>query len=320
MNSVEAHFCELVFVMYMHRPLVGLFSVSDFLKLTSPDQFSDCDRCVIQRLLALLIKSQKSVLNLRQTCKLQHGTGASALTLALIDHGNDGAVGPGTVGSASTARRGSEADNGSPGRGEILKFAEAALFRLAVSQSGKVRSEVRQGRSDARLVRGIWLGKTLDSDEHLFGTDEGVFTTRKVKRDPDSSQRRGDLVKKFQGTPWDRLAGKPVARPRKAPPQATPVVRPPTIVQSLKPSDESSEPMDTDHGGASSATPSTHEHTLGQLQTAASSEPSMQPRSFSQRLHQERHGTASGIKRDARTAELPDENEGGAAGRRVDDS
>ena len=37
----------------------------------------------------------------------------------------------------------------------------------------------------------------------------------------------------------------------------------------------------------------------------------MQTRSFSRRLHQERHGTASGVKRDSRTAELPDEDGGG---------
>ena len=62
---------------------------------------------------------------------------------------------------------------GKPYQGEILKFAEAALFRLAVSPSKKVRSEVRQGRADARFVCGIWFGKTSDSNEHLFGTDEG---------------------------------------------------------------------------------------------------------------------------------------------------
>ena len=49
--------------------------------------------------------------------KLVHyniGSGARALNLALSDHGNDGTVRPGTVRSASTVRRGSEADNGSP--------------------------------------------------------------------------------------------------------------------------------------------------------------------------------------------------------------
>ena len=99
---------------------------------------------------------------------------------------------------------------GTPYQGEILKFAEAALFRLAVSPSGKVRSETRQGRADARFVRGTCLGQTLDSDEHLCGTDEGVFTTRTVKRVQDTEQRRGDVVKNCQGTPRDRLAGWPV--------------------------------------------------------------------------------------------------------------
>ena len=35
---------------------------------------------------------------------------------------------------------------GKPYHREVMKFAEAALFRLAVSLSGRVRSEIRQGR------------------------------------------------------------------------------------------------------------------------------------------------------------------------------
>ena len=59
-----------------------------------------------------------------------------------------------------------------------MKFAEAAQFRVAVSPSGKIRDGIRQGRADARLVRGIWLGKTSESGEHLFATDTGVYTTK----------------------------------------------------------------------------------------------------------------------------------------------
>ena len=110
---------------------------------------------------------------------------------------------------------------GMPYQEELMKFAEAALFRMAVSR--RVRSEVRQGRVDARSVRGIWLGKTLVSDEHLFATDDGVSTTRTVKRVLHTEQRLGELVNDGQGTPWDRLAGRPAGRPRKSPPQATPV-------------------------------------------------------------------------------------------------
>ena len=96
-----------------------------------------------------------------------------------------------------------------------MKFAEAALFWLATSPSGRVRSEIRQGRADASFVRGVWLGETTESDEHLVATDTGVCTTRTVKRVPDTEQRRADLVKSLQGPPWDRLAGRPAGRPRK---------------------------------------------------------------------------------------------------------
>ena len=104
---------------------------------------------------------------------------------------------------------------GKPYQGEELKFAWAALFRVAVSPSGKIRYGVRQGREDARLVRGMWIGKTTESDEHLLANELGVYTTRTVKRVPDSELERADLVRSLQGTPWDRLAGRPAGRPRK---------------------------------------------------------------------------------------------------------
>ena len=115
-----------------------------------------------------------------------------------------------------------------------MKFAEAALFRVAVSPSSKIRDGIRQGRADARFVRGMWLGKTTECDEHLFATDTGVYTTRTVKRVPDTEQRRADLVKSLQGTPWDRLAGRPAGRPRKTAPDAPLVATPPLAKVSVR--------------------------------------------------------------------------------------
>ena len=82
-----------------------------------------------------------------------------------------------------------------------MKFAEAALFRVAVSPSGKIRDGIRHGRADARFVREVWLGKTTKSDEHLFANEMGVYTTRTVRRVPDTEKKRADLVKGLQGTP-----------------------------------------------------------------------------------------------------------------------
>ena len=73
-----------------------------------------------------------------------------------------------------------------------MKFAEAALFRVAVSPSGNIRDGIRQGRADARFVRGMWLVKTTESDEHLCANELGVYTTRTVKRVPDSEQKRAE--------------------------------------------------------------------------------------------------------------------------------
>ena len=130
---------------------------------------------------------------------------------------------------------------GKPCQGEVMKFAEAALFRLAVSPSGRVRNEIRHVRADARFVRGVWLGKTTESDEHLFATDTGVYTTGTVKRVPNTEQRRADLVKSLQGTLWDRVAGRPAGRPRKTAPQAPTIATPRVAKASERPSEDASE-------------------------------------------------------------------------------
>ena len=88
-----------------------------------------------------------------------------------------------------------------------MKFAEAALFRVAVSPTGKIRDGIMHGRADARFVRGVWLGMSKEYDGHLFATDTRVYTARTVKRVPDTEQKRADLVKSLQGTRWDRTPG-----------------------------------------------------------------------------------------------------------------
>ena len=164
-----------------------------------------------------------------------------------------------------------------------------------------------KGRADARFVRGTWLGKTTDSDEEMFATDTGVYTTRTVKRVPETEQRRADTVKSCQGAPWDRFAGRLARRPRKTAPQAPPVATPPAATASERPSEDASErrsakaqnltppvvlhvlsvphakekenepspasvPMDTDHGGASLG-PASDDHVQVRSSTPAPSSP-----------------------------------------------
>ena len=95
--------------------------------------------------------------------------------------------------------------------------------------------------ADARFVRGIWLGKTTESDERLFVNELGMYTARTVKRVPNSEQKRAELVRSLQGTPWDRLAGRPAGRPRKTAPQTTPVATPPVAKETERPSEDADE-------------------------------------------------------------------------------
>ena len=53
--------------------------------------------------------------------------------------------------------------------------------------------------------------------------------------------RDGDLVKGLQRTPWSKLAGRPVGRPRKTAPQATPVATPPVAKEAERPSEDADE-------------------------------------------------------------------------------
>ena len=107
----------------------------------------------------------------------------------------------------------------------------------AVSRSGRVRNEIRQGRADARFVRGIWLGKTTESDEHLFATDTGVYTTRTQ----DTEQRRADLVKfakNVMGQACRKANGKNLAR---QPLKHRPLRPTPLAKASERPSEDASE-------------------------------------------------------------------------------
>ena len=215
---------------------------------------------------------------------------------------------------------------GKPYQGEVMKFAEAALFRVAVSPSGRIRDGIRQGRADARFFRGIWLGKTTESDEHLFATDTGVHTTR------------------------NRLAGRPPGRPRKTTSQAPPVPTPPFAKDSERPSEDASErrsakaqdlipptaphvirvprAADTENEPSSSSSTPLETEDGGARDNAASDDrsqvpaPASAPAPSSPMEQADRRSgqqpVSSGVKRCARAAELPAEDEQGGKFQQVE--
>ena len=100
-------------------------------------------------------------------------------------------------------------------RSEVLPFAETALFRFAMSKMGTGPKDLKISKADLRFERGIALGKVLESGEHIFGTREGTYTTRTVKRLPKQDRADRNLLLEFIGTPWDSKAEKPRGDRRK---------------------------------------------------------------------------------------------------------
>ena len=184
--------------------------------------------------------------------------------------------------------------------------------------SGKIRDGVRQGRADARFVRGIWLGKSTESDEHLFGNELGVYTTRTVKRVPDSERKTRKLGEKLAGNSVGqtcRTPGEKTSQDRSSSnarcdtssskeDRTSDVIRVPRAADTENdPRSSSSRLMETEDGGARDNTASDE---CPQAPVPAPSSPMEEAdRTGGQQP------VSSGVKRDARTAELPDEDEQG---------
>ena len=78
-------------------------------------------------------------------------------------------------------------------KGEVVEALETVQYKI---------DKDRRGKLDPQTSIGIWLGKSLQSDEHLIGTDLGIRRCRSVWRR--AGPKRWDLskLKAVVGTPW----------------------------------------------------------------------------------------------------------------------
>ena len=113
----------------------------------------------------------------------------------------------------STGRTPHQDATGTKHNGIILKFAEAALFKHPMSASGHMTGGRRRQKSRTTWEKGVFFGKTYESDEFLMGTSGGVHLVRTVRRLPVEDQVDLELVAKMIGVPWDRGVGQ-IGRPK----------------------------------------------------------------------------------------------------------
>ena len=80
-------------------------------------------------------------------------------------------------------------------RGEMYEFGIAVLHRHPGKPEG--------GRMTARWDDGIWLGKTVGSDEHIIASADGkIVRCRSITRKPESESWNAENIMKIKVTPW----------------------------------------------------------------------------------------------------------------------
>ena len=97
--------------------------------------------------------------------------------------------------------------------GELIPLGETTMGKYP-----KVKD-----KSAPRWVKGIYAGKTTDSDEHILLTEAGAQITRTVRKLPRGSEYQIETLNKARGLPsWNRLLGmyQALPEPEKSQPEA----------------------------------------------------------------------------------------------------
>ena len=82
--------------------------------------------------------------------------------------------------------------------GEIFCFSECLWFREEARQRPKALPDWQSG---------VWVGKSMASEEHMLMTLAGLVRTRTAKRKPEGEQYDKELLHQVRGLPWDPMAG-----------------------------------------------------------------------------------------------------------------
>ena len=88
---------------------------------------------------------------------------------------------------------------GGNARQPVAKFGECVLFPMLKREQEKWGAEVEHA---GRWAKGIWLGRSWNSNENLVVTANGISRPRTIRRLPTERKWRADLVQKITTAPW----------------------------------------------------------------------------------------------------------------------
>ncbi|CAK0815286.1 unnamed protein product, partial [Prorocentrum cordatum] len=93
--------------------------------------------------------------------------------------------------------------------GEIPPFGETALFKTPISHTRQIAATSLKRKGESSFVKGIWIGKRRESDDHLLLTPAGWHRARTCRRLEPALRADDKLMKAVKALPWDAMSAKP---------------------------------------------------------------------------------------------------------------
>ena len=96
----------------------------------------------------------------------------------------------------------------------LIPFAETVLFKTPMSKARRAHGRNVITKGETAWAKGIYLGRSVTSNEYLLGTPDGTVSARSVRRFADSAKAHDrDLLEAMIGVPWDQ--GTTIGRPKR---------------------------------------------------------------------------------------------------------
>ena len=86
----------------------------------------------------------------------------------------------------------------------LVPFGEVVLFKMPSSAAGRT-SQKRMLKGDFSWEKGVFVGKSNDSDEYLLATKKGVHTARTVRRLREEMRNPKEMIEDIKGVPWNTM-------------------------------------------------------------------------------------------------------------------
>ena len=107
---------------------------------------------------------------------------------------------------------------------EVVPIAEVVLVRVPKPTHRALQGGKRWHKGDAVIIKGVWVGRSETSDEHIVLTPGGRVLSRTVRRLEPSLRHDAGFLGKVKGLPRDAQDGIVLGQPRKEPAPPPPVL------------------------------------------------------------------------------------------------